>query len=214
MDLSFLDDIDFSCAAPGFVYGCGKYYDIGLSTTFRQPGAIGVSHCGRLHGYDLLVRFGFETSSLDPCNWVIDFGSIKPVREFLVELFDHNTLVAHDDPDMDLFDLNEKRGLMRLRKLPAVGCEAFARLVYEWTWRWLNANGYAHVRLIRVGIGEHEANLAWYGASTDNFYTQEAMEADEDYEPTFEGGLLYQLPVEDDINEIAECAGNPIEVTP
>jgi 6-pyruvoyltetrahydropterin/6-carboxytetrahydropterin synthase len=71
-------------------------HELGLSCVFRQHRAN--SHCKQLHGYALAFDIVFETETLDARNWVIDFGSLKEVKEWLVDMFDHTLLVASDDP--------------------------------------------------------------------------------------------------------------------
>jgi 6-pyruvoyltetrahydropterin/6-carboxytetrahydropterin synthase len=74
------------------------------------------SHCNRTHGYALSFHFEFESDTLDSRNWVVDFGSLRPLKDFLEDQFDHKLLVALDDP------LIEER----------VGCEGLACAIYEY----------------------------------------------------------------------------------
>ena len=71
-------------------------HEIGLSACFRQWRA--ESHCRLLHGYALAVKFVFESEELDVRNWVVDFGSLKTLKGWLEDTFDHTLLVANDDP--------------------------------------------------------------------------------------------------------------------
>jgi 6-pyruvoyltetrahydropterin/6-carboxytetrahydropterin synthase len=102
----------------------------GLSCCFRQWQA-GHSHCRFIHGYALAFCFVFATRTLDANHWCLDFGSLKPVRAWLHEMFDHTVLVAEDDPERAEFERLAGLGLMVLRSIPAVGCEAFARFTFE-----------------------------------------------------------------------------------
>lgn len=99
-------------------------HEVGLSACFRQWRA--QSHCRFLHGYALSFKFEFNATELDKNNWVVDFGSLKPLRESLVEMFDHKLVLAYDDPEKPTFVELEKRGLIQLTILQNVGCEAFA----------------------------------------------------------------------------------------
>lgn len=132
-------------------------HDVGLSCAFRQWRAD--SHCNKLHGYAIAVQFIFEADNLDYRNWVVDFGSLKQVKQYLVDMFDHKTLVAQDDPDRGLF-LSAKT--MDVVVVPAVGCEAFARMIYDWTADWLEQVEEGRVRLVSVEVREHGANSALY----------------------------------------------------
>lgn len=149
--------------APGdyIVYRSTKTYghEAGLSCAFRQWRA--KSHCRFVHGYALAVRIEFESYALDERNWVVDFGGLKALKAELEALFDHKTVVASDDPEIDWFREGHRRGLLDLVELPAVGCEAFAHLVSIKAKEWLAANGYApRVRVALVEVREHGANSA------------------------------------------------------
>lgn len=133
-------------------------HNVGLSAAFRQWRA--ESHCRFLHGYALQVKFVFESAELDVRNWVVDFGSLKSLKGWLEDTFDHKTLVAEDDPEFHLFKEMEERGLIQMRVVPATGCEAFANMIYEYTEGWLKDNGYTRVRLVSVEVCEHGANSA------------------------------------------------------
>lgn len=103
-------------------------HEQGLSACFRQWRA--TSHCNRLHGYALSITLNFQAIDLDSRNWVVDFGGLKPLKERLVGLFDHTTLVAEDDPKLQDFIEADRNGIMDLRIVKAVGCEAFAKQIY------------------------------------------------------------------------------------
>ena len=111
------------------VFRSTKTYDHGegLSCCFRQWRAVH-SHCRLLHGYALAFRFVFATTELDQHNWCLDFGGLKPVREWLHTMFDHTVLVAEDDPELATFQDMAARDLMDLRIVNAAGCEAMAEV--------------------------------------------------------------------------------------
>lgn len=136
-------------------------HNIGLSAAFRQWRA--ESHCQFLHGYALAVKLEFESEELDVRNWVVDFGSLKSLKGFLQDNFDHMTIVAEDDPLMELYHEMNSQGLCQLVVFPATGCEAFAEYIYGAVEVWLVDNGYSpRVRLSFVEVREHGANSAIY----------------------------------------------------
>lgn len=144
------------------VSGSSKTYthSVGLSAAFRQWRA--ESHCRFIHGYALQVRCVFEAKELDARNWVVDFGSMKSFKGWLEDMFDHKLLVANDDPQLAVFDELHRKGLAQVRVVEATGCEAFARLIYEYLESWLVDNGYApRVDLIKVEVNEHQGNSAY-----------------------------------------------------
>lgn len=136
-------------------------HDLGLSACFRQWRA--ESHCRLLHGYALAVHVEFYSTELDMRNWVVDFGSLKSFKDMLERTFDHVLLVAEDDPQRAELCHLERLGLARVVLVPATGCEAFAKLIYEYGELWLKDNGYSpRVRMNKVEVREHGANSAAY----------------------------------------------------
>jgi len=145
------------------VYRSTKTYDHseGLSCCFRQWRAAH-SHCRLVHGYALAFRFVFATRELDACNWCFDFGGLKLVRAWLHELFDHTMLVAEDDPDLPDFQRLSEKGLVALRVLPRVGCEATAEHVFGHVARFVAERTAGRVWLETVEVREHGGNSAVY----------------------------------------------------
>lgn len=136
-------------------------HEIGLSTCFRQHAAH--SHCRFLHGYALAVKITFSATQLDHRNWVVDFGSMKVFKRWLEVRFDHTLLVAEDDPEKEAFMGLWHKGLAKVVIVPAVGCEAFAKLIFEGAESWLRDNGHMpRCAVDRVEVSEHGANSAAY----------------------------------------------------
>ena len=134
-------------------------HNLGFSCCFRQWRA--PSHCCKLHGYPLAFEFVFESDELDQNNWVVDFGNLKWLKEYLTKMFDHTTLVASDDPEIDTFRELSAKGLIDMRTVPGVGCEKVAEMVYDWTNFWIEDKFY-NIKLRSVQVWEHEGNSARY----------------------------------------------------
>lgn len=133
--------------------------ELGLSCCFRQWRAT-ESHCKFLHGYALGVRVVFEAATLDDRHWVYDFGGLKWIKVFLIEHFDHTTVIAADDPERMLFQSLATRGLIQLRILPAVGCEKFAQWIFEHIAPLIHEQTEGRVSVKSVEVFEHGANSA------------------------------------------------------
>jgi 6-pyruvoyltetrahydropterin/6-carboxytetrahydropterin synthase len=56
-----------------------------------------------LHGYSLAFKFTFGCSDLDNKNWAVDFGGLKPLKQWLEDTFDHKTVIDSEDPHMEDF---------------------------------------------------------------------------------------------------------------
>jgi 6-pyruvoyltetrahydropterin/6-carboxytetrahydropterin synthase len=113
-------------------YYATKHYgaEQGLSCVFRQWRAVG-SHCSLLHGYALGVTVVVGANSLDSRNWVFNFSNFKVLKSWLVEMFDHTVVLAQDDPQLNVFKDLDSKNLIKLKIVPAVGCEKFAELVFR-----------------------------------------------------------------------------------
>jgi len=146
-----------------------KLFD-GYSSVFRQWRADG-THCRFLHGYAVSFRVWFE-GDLDHRHWVFDFGGMKRAKntidgmspkEYFAWLLDHTTIVAEDDPRLDLFRLMDDDGIIQLRVIPAVGCERFAEFLYNKINEFLVLETNGRVKATKVEVYEHEKNSASYG---------------------------------------------------
>lgn len=137
-------------------------HEQGLSCCFRQYKAD--SHCNLLHGYAIGVKLTFANRLLDHRNWVMDFGALGPVKELLKTIFDHKLLVAKDDPNKDDFCRLADLGLAHVVLVDAVGCEAFALLVYEKVNELIRGGT---TKLESVEIMEHAGNSAIYSPQID-----------------------------------------------
>ena len=89
-------------------------------------------------------------------------GGLKAVRAWLHEMFDHTVLVAEDDPHLQEFDRLAKLGLMSLRIIPAVGCEAVAHYVFVHVGKMVSADTSGRVWVESVEVREHSGNSAIY----------------------------------------------------
>jgi 6-pyruvoyltetrahydropterin/6-carboxytetrahydropterin synthase len=145
------------------IYRSTKSYDHneGLSCCFRQWRATH-SHCRLVHGYALAFKFVFATHQLDERNWCFDFGGMKPVKAWLKDMFDHTMLVAEDDPELARFKGLHQDGLIDLRILPAVGCEATAKYVFDHVSDFIRTETAGRVWLESVEVREHGGNSAIY----------------------------------------------------
>jgi 6-pyruvoyltetrahydropterin/6-carboxytetrahydropterin synthase len=145
------------------IFRSTKTYDHneGLSCCFRQWRAYD-SHCRLVHGYALAFRFVFATYELDERNWCVDFGGLKPLKAWLHRMFDHTMIVAEDDPQLPAFERLAQAGLVELRVLPAVGCEATARYVFDHVSGLIAEETDARVWLETVEVREHGGNSAIY----------------------------------------------------
>jgi 6-pyruvoyltetrahydropterin/6-carboxytetrahydropterin synthase len=159
------------------VYQVTKTYDhnLGLSACFRQHKA--ESHCRFLHGYALSFKLTFSAIKLNENNWVIDFGGLKPIKAWLCDNFDHKLISAEDDPYIQHLkalegtcepgDMDYAPPLAQVLVLPFVGCEGFAKYVFDHVDEWLGEEHFMEcdirgLQIESVEVREHGGNSALY----------------------------------------------------
>ena len=149
-------------------YQSTKVFD-GFSCIFRQWKAEG-THCKFLHGYGVSFKVWFE-GDLDERNWVWDFGGMKRAKgtidgmnpkAWMDYMFDHTTIVAEDDPNINLFKAMDESNIIQLRILPAVGAEQFANYLWVKLNNFIQEETDGRVKVVQVEFREHEKNTAFY----------------------------------------------------
>ena len=123
-----------------------------------------------LHGYAISFRVWFE-GELDDRNWVFDFGGMKRAKttilgmqpkDYFAYLLDHTTIITQDDPYLETFKQMDMNGIIQLRIMDAVGCEQFAKYLYEILNTFLEEETNGRVKAAKVEVYEHERNSASY----------------------------------------------------
>ena len=146
-----------------------KIFD-GFSTVFRQWRAK-ETHCSYLHGYGVSFKVTFE-GDLDHRNWVWDFGGMKRAKTqidgmspkaWMDYMFDHTTIMAEDDPYLEVIRKMHDKGIIQLRVIPATGAEKFAEFIYNKLNNFVQAETKSRVRVTQVEFMEHGKNTAIYG---------------------------------------------------
>ena len=87
-------------------------------------------HCRLVHGYDRTVIMTFGCHELDDKEWVVDFGGLKKVKQWLEEKFDHTLLINEDVPMRSVFEEHDGN-LWRLTVMPNIGMEGSAKYIFD-----------------------------------------------------------------------------------
>lgn len=166
-------------------------HEEGLSATFRQFRAP-ETHCSKLHGYALAVELTFESDTLDHRNWVISFGELKEVKQWLKDTFDHQTLISVNDPELDYFERGEELGVLQLVVVDEVGCEKFAEMIAHNVIRILRDKLLASdAWLSSVTVSEHGGNSATVKLTEEEF-TDILCDVDLGTETVEDGRTVYE----------------------
>jgi len=85
-------------------------------------------------------------------------------KQWMDYMFDHTTVIAPDDPEVELFKEMDKKGIVQLRLLEGpVGAEQFAKFIYEKLNAFVQEETNGRVKIVQVEFFENERNSAIYG---------------------------------------------------
>lgn len=87
-----------------------------------ESGNAGTGQCAQTHGYSRSFAFEFCCNEVDDYGWVIGFGSLKKVKNWLEYMFDHTSLWEASDPRIDeVVDANDALSIpmYNMRILPS-----------------------------------------------------------------------------------------------
>lgn len=65
------------------------------------------SPCAKFHGHSYNVEVSIESVQLDQNGMVMDFSELKPIKQWVDENWDHATIMAKSDPDVEKY-INDK----------------------------------------------------------------------------------------------------------
>ena len=120
-------------------------------------------NCALVHGYSRSVRFVFEAQTQDKCGFVVDFGDLKWLKDWLEHMFDHTLLLCDDDPLLHLFLKIEGQGACTIRLMPyGVGMEGSAQLICEFADKELRKRTKGRCWVALVESCENDKNSAIY----------------------------------------------------
>ena len=123
------------------------------------------SHCKYIHGYGRIIDITFHCKKRDEKGWVMDFGNLKEIKDWMFNIWDHSLLVAHDDPHRaDLWKLDQE-GVLKLFIMPEAygpGIEDSCKYIYDKVTAMIKVETDGRVGIKKVRIYEHEFNWAEY----------------------------------------------------
>ena len=117
-------------------------------------------HCRFVHGYSRSFKFYFEARALDEHNFVVDFSSLKDLRKWLEQMFDHTLLINEDDPERSFFEEMHRRELCDLRVVPSVTMEGTARLAFDYADNLIRMQTAERAWVVKVEVHENDKNSA------------------------------------------------------
>jgi 6-pyruvoyltetrahydropterin/6-carboxytetrahydropterin synthase len=121
-----------------------------------------------VHGYSRQFIVWFEADERDENGFVVDFGSLKEVRAWLEERFDHTLLLDADDPMMEDFQALESKGGCRLTVYEDVSMEGTAKFLFDYLDPWVRASTGGRARVYSIECRENDKNSGLYLARPES----------------------------------------------
>ena len=138
---------------------CTKSYrDIPLSQ--RHPLVGG--RCSRLHGHSWAVTLTFGAKELDDNGFVIDFGDLHFLRDWIDQNLDHATALKISAPMQAEFEKLEQMGLLKILWVDSASCEGIAQFLYHTFQPMIEQKTKGRGRIQSLHLEEDSKNSATY----------------------------------------------------
>ena len=140
-------------------FTCSKRYE-DFPCSHRQWNHNG--HCRFVHGYSRSFTFWFSAKELDKNGFVVDFSSLKLIKEKLKEQFDHTFLVNKDDPLLEYWEKLHNLKALDLRIMENVGMEYSSKLIWIWANEYLKKVEGGRACCWKTESRENKSNGAYF----------------------------------------------------
>ena len=87
-------------------------------------------HCAFIHGHNWDITLTFACSKTDANGFVVDFGKLKYLKEWIDRNLDHACLLNEDDPEKDRL-LHEFGNILKPYVLPNCSSEGLAQYLHS-----------------------------------------------------------------------------------
>ena len=103
---------------------------------------------------------GFEADEVDENGFVVDFGELHYLADWIDENLDHATVAASDDPRLDELQSLAESGLLKLHLVDNASCEGIARHLFETFAPMVASRTSGRARLQSIELHEDSRNSA------------------------------------------------------
>lgn len=118
-------------------------------------------HCSGIHGENWTITLVVGCLALDERGFVIDFGGMKEIRDWLHNNFDHTLLLDEDDPALPMLQkIQEHTHIAKIVVLPSASAEGIGRYVLQNVDAMIRFMTGNRCYLVKVVVNEDEKNTA------------------------------------------------------
>lgn len=133
-----------------------KYTDI----PFAHRASAHSGHCRFIHGHNWSFEFEFVAVERDACGFVVDFGGLKDLKNWLDAYFDHKLVLSDTDPLLPELSAAQSLTGDEVTVVLDCSCEGIAKLVLEKASRIITGLTNGRARVKRVTVQEDSKNSA------------------------------------------------------
>ena len=138
---------------------CSKTYcDIPLG--HRQP--LHGGRCSFIHGHNWSLKLTFAADKPDPNGFIVDFGKLRYLREWIDENLDHACAFSATDPHRGKIEELARLGLLKPLFIQNASCEGLARHLFETFDPMVRHNTDSRAWLLSVELEEDSRNAVLY----------------------------------------------------
>ncbi|MDP4609756.1 MAG: 6-carboxytetrahydropterin synthase [Opitutales bacterium] len=118
-------------------------------------------HCALIHGHNWSITLTFACSETDKNGFVVDFGDLKYLKQWIDDNLDHACLFNEADPEKDTL-LAHSGHLFKSYILPNSSCEGLAQHIHTVFDPMVREKTSDRVWIVEVEIYEDSKNAAAY----------------------------------------------------
>jgi len=138
---------------------CSKTY---LEIPFAHRQWMHSGHCSKIHGHNWTIEIVFQCKSLDSNGFVVDFGELNFLRDWIQKNLDHACLLSADDPELVRFKDLERDKLIQLHVVESASCEGIAKHLFETFDQMVRTKTEDRTWISRIELYEDTRNKEYY----------------------------------------------------
>ncbi|MFI3290299.1 MAG: 6-carboxytetrahydropterin synthase [Opitutales bacterium] len=137
---------------------CTKLYD---SIPFAHRQHLHDGHCAYIHGHNWGISITFGCKNTDENDFVVDFGKLKFIKEWIVENLDHACVLAESDPLREEI-YNSVACAYKPYVVESCSCEGLAKHLFDIFDKMVREYSNDRAFVAQISISEDEKNTACY----------------------------------------------------
>ena len=141
---------------------CSKSY---FNIPFSHRQHLHDGNCSKIHGHNWAITLEFECSELDKNGFVVDFGNLKYIQNFINNNLDHASLFSKNDTIIKKLMSSEYKSLLKVLWVKNSSCEGIAKFLFKEFSKLVKNNEGNRVWIKTLTLYEDSKNFVTYAPS-------------------------------------------------